>query len=142
MGFLIDTSIWVDVERGAIAPADVAAVTGDAPVYISPITIGELKFGAEAAASPALRQKRLAALARLKRKPSLPIDEETGEIFGTIAAASRSAGRGSHQHRVNDVWLASQAIQHGFTLITRNVKDFGDVPGLELLAWAASGRGG
>jgi predicted nucleic acid-binding protein len=89
-----------------------------------------------------LRQKRLAALARLKRKPSLPIDEETGEIFGTIAAALRSAGRGSHQHRVNDVWLASQAIQHGFTLITRNVKDFGDVPGLELLAWAASGRGG
>jgi hypothetical protein len=31
MGFLIDTSIWVDVERGAIAPGDVATVTGDAP---------------------------------------------------------------------------------------------------------------
>jgi predicted nucleic acid-binding protein len=135
MGFLIDTSIWVDVERGAIAPGDVAAVTGEAPVYLSPVTIGELKYGAEAAASPALRQKRLAALARLKRKPLLPIDEETGEIFGTIAAALRTAGRGSHQHRINDLWMASQAIQHGIKLLTRNLKDFGDVPGLELVPW-------
>jgi len=135
MGFLIDTSIWVDVERGAIAPADVATVTGSAPVYLSPITIGELKYGAEIASSPSLRQKRLAALARLRRKPLLSIDEETGEIFGSIAAALRSAGRGSYQHRINDLWIASQAIQHGIKLLTRNVKDFADVPGLELVPW-------
>jgi predicted nucleic acid-binding protein len=99
------------------------------------ITIGELKFGAEIANSPALRQKRLAALARLKRKPLLAIDEETGEMFGAIAAALRSVGRGSYQHRINDLWIASQAIQHGIKLLTRNVKDFADVPGLELVAW-------
>ncbi len=138
MGVLIDTSIWVDVERGAIAPADVAAVTGNAPVYLSPITIGELKYGAEIASSPALRQKRLAALARLRRKPLLSIDEETGEIFGSIAAALRSAGRGSYQHRINDLWIASQAIQHGIQLLTRNAKDFADVPGLELVEWGTN----
>jgi predicted nucleic acid-binding protein len=58
MGFLIDTSIWVDVERGAIAPADVAAITEDAPVYLSPVTIGELKFGAEIASSPIVTGER------------------------------------------------------------------------------------
>ena len=46
----MDTCVWIDVERGALAPADVAAFTGDEPVYLSPITIAELKFGAEAAA--------------------------------------------------------------------------------------------
>jgi predicted nucleic acid-binding protein len=141
VAFLIDTGIWVDVERGAIAPADVATVTGNEPVYLSPVTIAELKYGAEAAGSAALRQKRLAALARLRRKPSLAIDEETGEIFGAIAAALRSAGRGSHLHRINDLWIASQAIQHGLTLLTHNVKDFRDVPGLEVLAWESTSRG-
>jgi predicted nucleic acid-binding protein len=33
---------------------------------------------------------------------------------------------------VQDVWLASQAIQHGYFLLTRNKKDFFDIPGLEL----------
>ncbi|RLB62385.1 MAG: VapC toxin family PIN domain ribonuclease, partial [Deltaproteobacteria bacterium] len=27
----------------------------------------------------------------------------------------------------------SQAVQHGFTLLTRNSKDFADIPGLELV---------
>ena len=42
MGFLMDTCVWIDVERGLLAPADVAAFTGDDPVYLSPVTIAEL----------------------------------------------------------------------------------------------------
>ena len=33
MGFLIDTCVWIDVERGDLAPADVADFTGDEPVF-------------------------------------------------------------------------------------------------------------
>lgn len=132
MGFLIDTCVWIDVERGALAPADVAGITGDAPVFLSPITIAELKFGAEVAQNPGVRQKRLAALARLQRKPLLPIDASTGDIFGTLAAAIRRAGR-SHRYRVQDLWLASQTIQYGYGFLTRNGKDFEDVPGLDLV---------
>ena len=71
MGYLINTCIWVDVERGALAPADVMSVTGDAPVFLSPVTIAELYFGAEIAHEAGIRQKRLAALQRLQRKPML-----------------------------------------------------------------------
>jgi predicted nucleic acid-binding protein len=39
MGFLIDTCIWIDVERGSISPADVARYTGAEPVYLSPVII-------------------------------------------------------------------------------------------------------
>ncbi len=132
MGFLIDTCVWIDVERGALAPADVAGVTGDAPVFLSPITIAGLKFGAELAQDAGVRQKRLAALARLQRKPLLPIDASTGDIFGTLAAAIKLAGR-SRRYRVQDLWLASQAIQYGYRFLTRNGKDFEDVPGLDVL---------
>lgn len=132
MAFLIDTCIWIDIEQGVLAPADVASVTGNEPVYLSPITIAELKFGAEAAATDDLRQKRLAALQRLQRKPTLIVDSGTGLIFGSLAAAVRAQGSG-HRYRIQDLWLASQAVQHGFRLLTRNRKDFEDIPGLDLV---------
>lgn len=131
MGFLIDTCVWIDVERGELAPADVAVVTGEEAVYLSPVTISELAFGAELVSDPGVKEKRRAALRRLQRKPLLVIDGNTGEIFGHLAAQIKSSGR-SHRYRIQDLWLASQAIQHGFRLLTRNRKDFEDIPGLDL----------
>ena len=132
MGILIDTCIWIDVERGNLTPAAIVAVTGSEPVFLSPITIAELKFGAECAATPAVRQQRLAALARIRTKPILWIDENTGEIFGSLAAQLKLGGK-SHRPRIQDLWLASQAIQQGFSFLTRNLRDFEDIPGLQVL---------
>lgn len=134
MGFLIDTCVWIDVERGALAPADVAALTGDEPVYLSPITIAELKFGAELASDARIRHKRLSALARLRRKPLLPVDGDTGEVFGRLAAQLKAMARNPRQ-RVQDLWLASQAIQHSYRFLTRNEVDFRDIPGLDLVSY-------
>jgi predicted nucleic acid-binding protein len=132
MGVLIDTCIWIDVEQGSLAPEDIVAITGSEPVFLSPVTIAELKFGAECAATPAMRQQRLASLARIRTKPVLRIDETTGEIFGSLAAQLKLSGK-THRPRVQDIWLASQAIQQGFTLLTRNLRDFKDIPGLQIL---------
>jgi predicted nucleic acid-binding protein len=137
MGFLIDTCIWVDVERGALSPGDVAGITRDEPVFISPVTLAELTFGVEMAPEAAIRMKRTAALDRLRKKPFLIIDEITGEIFGRLAARLKSVGR-SHLYRVQDLWLASQAIQNGLRLLTRNEKDFKDIPGLDLIVFPKS----
>jgi predicted nucleic acid-binding protein len=30
------------------------------------------------------------------------------------------------------LWIAAQAIEHGYELLTLNVKDFADLPGLRL----------
>jgi predicted nucleic acid-binding protein len=132
MGVLIDTCIWIDVERGTLAPGDVQAITGNEPVFMSPITIAELTFGAEAAVDENIRQRRGAALERLKKKPILIINEETGVIFGRLAAALKSCGRG-HEFRVQDLWIASQAVQNGFPVLTKNWKDYQDIPGLRVL---------
>lgn len=136
--YLIDTCIWVDVERGTLAPADVAAVTGEAAVYLSPVTIAELKYGAEIS-PPRIKPQRLAALARLMTKPLLRIDATTGETFGGLCAQLR-LGKRAHAHRVQDLWLAAQAVQHGLRFLTHNAKDFQDIPGLDLRVWHA-GRG-
>jgi len=134
MGFLVDTCAWIDVERGALAPADVESLTQSEPVFISPVTLAELRFGADSAQDPGVRQRRLAALRRLARKPLLAIDGATGEIFGSLAAQIEAAGR-QHRFRVQDLWLASQAVQHGCRLLTRNGRDFDDIPGLGLVLY-------
>ncbi len=139
MGYLVDTCIWIDVERGTLLPHAVAAVLGNETVFLSPVTLAELKFGAERAKNSAMRQQRLAALARLQAKPVLHIDAITGQIFGEIAAQLVGTGH-HHNHRVQDLWLASQAVQHKLTLVTHNRKDFADIVALSLLIWPDAGR--
>ena len=141
MGYLIDTCIWIDVERGTLSPGDVALVTKEEPVFLSPVTIAELEFGVARAQSEDVRVRRRAALESLRRKPTLMIDGETGHVFGGIAATLFAAGRGA-DFRVQDLWLASQAIQHGHRLLTSNEKDFNDIPGLDLVVMRTPGTGG
>ncbi len=130
----MDTCVWIDVERGVLAPADVETLTHGEPIFMSPVTLAELRFGAEVTRDPNVRQQRLAALGRLERKPLLPIDGTTGGIFGTLAAQIKAAGR-QHRYRVQDLWLASQALQHACRLLTRNHHDFEDIPGLRLVLY-------
>jgi len=138
MGVVIDTCIWIDVERGTISPADVQQFTNEEPVFITPVTIAELTFGVEMAVHIDIKQKRVAALERLKKKPILIIDDETGVVFGRLAAHLRSSGRES-RYRIQDLWIASLAIQNGFSVLTKNVKDFADIPGLNLMNFTSSG---
>ena len=101
MGYLIDTCIWIDVERGNLSPADIQSVTGSEPVFISPVTLAELTFGTEMADSDSIRIRQRAATDRLRKKPCLRIDEETGIIFGSLAAQLRRQGRGA-EFRIQD----------------------------------------
>ena len=132
MGVLIDTCIWIDVEQGRLGPGDVLAVTGERPVYLSPVTLAELRLGAELAPDAGVRQKRLRTWRRMTRKPLIPIDAGTAEVFGELAAHVARGRRSGHRTRVQDLWLASQTVQHGLELLTRNARDFQDIPGLEL----------
>lgn len=109
-----------------------ARFTGKEPVSISPVVLAELSFGAEMAEDEGIRQKRKAGLARLRKKPFITINEVTGDIFGRLAATLRRRGL-DHKYRVQDLWLASQAIQNNPKVLTKNEKDFKDIPGLDLV---------
>ena len=45
MGWVIDTSLWIAVERGALSAADIHAITQQEPVYLSPVNVAEIQFG-------------------------------------------------------------------------------------------------
>lgn len=132
MGFLIDTNLWIAVERGQLSPADIHAVTKQATIYLSPVNLAEIRFGIEMMTDARQRRRAMTSLRRMRRKPLLRITGETAEVFGTLAAALTQAGRG-HDFRVQDLWLAAQAMQRKFTLLTANAKDFQDIPGLKFI---------
>lgn len=134
MGWLIDTCLWVDMERKRIVPADLQRYTGSDALLVSPVTIAEFSIGVETAEDPDTRATRQAALRRLRKEPYLVIDDDTALAFGTLAGRLRREGR-LREHRIQDLWIASQAIQHGFQLLTRNGKDFEDLPGLQLVVF-------
>jgi len=133
VGVIVDTSIWVGVERGRITPDRVAEVTGEDAVYLTPPVIAELEYGVQRAQTEAQQNRRLAAIAKIKRKPSLMIDSETGAVFGRLAEYLDRQGRPS-RHRVQDLWICALAIQNGYRVLTQNVKDFTDVPGVDVLS--------
>jgi predicted nucleic acid-binding protein len=132
VGWLIDTSLWIAVERGALAAADIHAITRQEPIYLSPVNLAELRFGLELLKPGPLKQRAMAMLRRLRRKPQLRLTVETGDTFGMLAARLRKSGKDPHV-RVNDLWLAAQAVQCDFRLLTSNEKDFTDIPGLQMV---------
>ena len=132
MGFLIDTNLWIAIERGTLSAADIHAITKQAPVFLSPVNLAEMRFGIELMTDAKQKQRAMATFRRMRRKPMLRITAETAEVFGILAATLTQSGRG-HDFRVQDLWLASQAVQRKFTLLTANAKDFQDVPNLKFL---------
>jgi hypothetical protein len=128
---IFDTCIWVGLAGGQLDPQAVIVAAGNLPVFISVISLGELGFGVESCADPAERAARAAYLRRLESRPALDVSRSTAAAFGVLAAAVKHAGR-SPRPRYNDLWIAAQAIEHGYTLLTTNTNDFGRLPGLRL----------
>lgn len=132
MGFLIDTNLWIAVEQGKLSANDIHKITKQAPVFLSPVNVAEVRFGIELMTDRKQKQRATAMFRRMRRKPLLRITSETAEVFGVLAAKLLKSGRG-HEFRVQDLWLASQAVQHKFTLLTANAKDFEDIPNLKFV---------
>ncbi|EAR22413.1 type II toxin-antitoxin system VapC family toxin [Nitrococcus mobilis] len=131
MGMIFDSCIWVGLAAGEVDHQSVIAAAGDAPVFASVISLGELGFGVEICADPAERAVRAAYLQQVEQRPTLEISRHTAAAFSVLAAAVKRAGR-SPRPRYNDLWLAAQAIEHGYALLTRNASDFAGLPGLRL----------
>jgi predicted nucleic acid-binding protein len=118
--------------RGGLSAADIYAITKQAPVFLSPVNLAEMRFGIEMMTDARQKQRATATFRRMRRKPMLRITAETAEVFGILAGKLTQAGRG-HDFRIQDLWLAAQAVQRKFTLLTADAKDFQDVPNLKFL---------
>jgi prevent-host-death family protein len=63
MGFLIDTNLWIAIERGRLTAADIHAITRQAPTYPLPVNLAEIRFGIDLMADA----KHIKALAQLMK---------------------------------------------------------------------------
>lgn len=131
MGMIFDSCIWVGLASNQVNRQAVIDAAGDAPVFTSTISLGELSYGVHSCADPAERALRAAYLRQVESRPALGVSKHTAAAFGVLAAAVKQAGR-SPRPRYNDLWIAAQAIEHGHLLLTLNASDFAGLPGLQL----------
>lgn len=131
MGMIFDSCVWVGLSSNQVDAQAVIEAAGDQPVFTSAISIGELSFGVHACADATLRSMRAAFLRQVESRPVLEISRHTAAAFGLLAAAVKQSGR-SRRPRYNNLWIAAQAIENGYTLFTLNTGDFANLPGLRI----------
>ena len=121
---LVDTNIFIDLMKGN-ETIDQKLKTYD-EVFISPVVLAELLFGAYRSASPEkhLRKVNLA----LHKCKLLPIDSGTAEAFVMVKLGLFSKGFPIPE---NDIWIAASAVQHQIPLFTVD-KHFDKIDGISL----------
>jgi predicted nucleic acid-binding protein len=132
MGIIFDSCIWIELATNQdLFRRSVIDASGDASVFTSVISIGELSFGVQSCEDPGERAVRSAYLRQVESRPILDVSKHTAAAFGVLAAAVKKSGR-SPRPRYNDLWIAAQAIENGYTLLTLNTDDFAGLPGLQV----------
>ena len=110
----------------ALKPADVG---------VPAVVEYELRYGLRRL-PPEAAAPRLAALAKLLQPLQvLPFDSECAAHAARIRAELESMGAPIGPH---DTLIAATALRHQATLVTRNVREFSRVAGLQWVDWHAS----
>ena len=132
MNYLLDTNVISEL-RKSNCNEKVRGFTDKLPpedMHICDLTIGELCYGMEKL--PAGKKKHELAIWIYTEVPQwfrdriIPIETEVMLEWGKIRA------RAERTLPVADTLIASSAITHHMVLVTRNVKDFEDVEGINL----------
>jgi predicted nucleic acid-binding protein len=136
MGVLIDTSIFIEAERGRLRIEPFVELRPDEQLFLSVVTVSELLHGVSRATTPERRARRSAFVESIiERFPILEIDAATARAHAAIWAELASNGCVIGPH---DLWLAATCIAHGLAVATTNVREFVRVPGLQLETWIES----
>lgn len=96
------------------------------PIHV----VCELIAGAQLARDPeAERTRMLSVVEPLAR---VQPDDRFPRLYGELLAALRQRGE---QIATMDLLIATAAVRHDAPLVTRNVKDFEKVPGLDVVSY-------
>ena len=141
MGLIFDSCIWVALAANQIDRQAVIEAARDAPVFTSVISLGQLRvLPCPPAQTPQSAPDAQPTCARLKAARRWACHNTPLPRFGVLAAAVKQAGR-SPRPRYNDLWIAEQAIEHGYALLTLNTRDFEGLPGVRLVTLSPIAQG-
>ena len=133
MNYLLDTNVISEMHKSSCNPK-VKKFTDSIPweaLFICAVTIGELNFGIEKL--PAGKKKHdlsiwlHTAIPQWFKGRIISLDVDTMAEWGRIRANS------DRTIPVVDSLIASAAISHHMTLVTRNTKDFEGIEGIMLI---------
>jgi len=127
MEVILDTnglSAWLDGDEEL--KLRLVAVAG---VWLSPIVLGEYGFGIRASRHREVYERKLTDLEM--DIPTLQIDAATSISYAEIRQDLKKRGRPIPWH---DVWIAAQAKQHGFGIVSRD-GHFDFVQGITRFGW-------
>jgi tRNA(fMet)-specific endonuclease VapC len=136
VGFLIDTSVFVSLERRRESLGRrLAELAGHTPVAIAAITASELLHGVHRADGAVRRGAREVLveqiLGGLEVVPfDLPIARMHARLWADLAM--RGAAIGAH-----DMLIAATALVRSDAVLTANVREFERVAGLSVVRWDA-----
>ncbi|MCC6897495.1 MAG: type II toxin-antitoxin system VapC family toxin [Polyangiaceae bacterium] len=126
MGFLLDTCVVSEVWRATPNGGVIDWLQGSAEdeLFMSVLSLGELKKGIEKLPSGKKKQKLLVGYGALRSRFSarmLGVTDLVAERWGALSAEASLSGR--HLHVVDGL-VAATALVFGLTVVTRNVSDF------------------
>lgn len=126
MSFLLDTNVVSESEQ--LQPnksvMDWLAGRDETNVYLSALTVGEIRRGIEMLVSGKKKTYLRNWLDEVRAKFAgqiLPITETTFGVWGTMLAAFEKQG---WRRPIFDSLLEATALEHDLILVTRNVRNF------------------
>ena len=129
MSYLLDTNVVSELRRPQPEPRVlkfIAATPLDA-LYLSDVTMAEIRFGIERLPDPLKRTEIASWLDHVLRpmfgRRVLPITEDVILRWRLIVEPGRQRG---HTYSQPDLFIAATASVHGLTVVTRNTSDFAD----------------
>ena len=131
MSFLLDTDICSAFFKKN-APVVLRVMLHYGGLHVSAVTVGELMTWARRATTSVSRLREIEDF--LGTVAVVDIDRMVAETFGQIRAALLDRGR---PIGVPDLFNAAVALVHNLTVVTHNVADYRDVPGLSVVDWMA-----
>ena len=133
MPYLIDSDWMVDrLDEVPEAVTFLDAIAADG-IAISIITYLELDEGVLRSEDPQASEQKLNAV--LDGIPLIPLSRSVARRCASMRHTLRQAGKRVNS-RALDLIIAATAIEHGLTLVTRNIDDFADLEELSLYTTA------
>lgn len=130
MAQLIDSSVFIALERRKQPLGTLSMVVPDEPVALASITASELLAGVHRADTQERQLRRQAFVeAILEVITVVPFDLRVARIHAQIWSRLLASG---HTIGAHDLLIAATAMTHGYAVLTDNTREFYRVKGLEV----------
>lgn len=127
IAYLLDTNVCIDflLGRSALLAQRMGANLG--ALAVSAVTAAELRVGSRTSADPAGDERRIDTFLSLMQV--VAFDDAASRVYAKVV------GQVGVRRRGFDRLIGTQALALNVPLITRNEKDFADIPGLKVEDW-------